>query len=41
MEAMEMKGVEGTLGEFSVEEEESLVRNRDSVDVMKSEVESV
>ena len=41
MKAMEMKGVESALEEVLIEEEESLVGNRDSTDVMKLETESV
>ena len=34
MKAMEMKGIESVLREVSIMEEESLVRDRDSTDVM-------
>ena len=41
MEAMEMEGVESMLGEISIEEEESLVRDCDGVDIMKSKVKRI
>ena len=37
MEAVEMEGIESALGEVPIEEEESLVGNRDSADVMELE----
>ena len=41
MEAMEMESIESTLGEVSIEKEESLVRDHDGADIVKSETECI
>ena len=41
MEAVEVEGIESMLEEISIEEEEGLVRDCDSVDIMKSKAKHI